>query len=162
MYVKEFEIRWSDIDANRHLGNSAYVNFMSHTRMAFLIENGFGHKALEDHRLGPVVFQERIHYFREIFPGKPLKVSLELRGLSEDGMFFEFLHNFYDHHGKNVARGEMLGGWINLDIRKLTGLPSPLFRNLQKLSRTEDFKILTKEDTRTSGEIPLDKDPKVL
>ena len=41
MYLKEFEIRWSDIDANRHLANSAYLNFMSHTRMAFLMELGF-------------------------------------------------------------------------------------------------------------------------
>ncbi|MFT4831888.1 MAG: acyl-CoA thioester hydrolase [Psychroserpens sp.] len=41
MYLKEFEIRWSDIDANGHLGNTAYVNYMSHTRMTFLNELGF-------------------------------------------------------------------------------------------------------------------------
>jgi len=35
MYFKEFDIRWSDIDANRHLANSAYTNFMSHTRMGW-------------------------------------------------------------------------------------------------------------------------------
>jgi acyl-CoA thioester hydrolase len=42
MFTKEFDIRWSDLDANRHLANSAFINFMSHTRMAYLIENGFG------------------------------------------------------------------------------------------------------------------------
>ena len=41
MYKKQFEIRWSDVDANKHLANSAYTNFMSHTRMAFLMEFGF-------------------------------------------------------------------------------------------------------------------------
>lgn len=25
MYLKEFEIRWNDIDANRHMANSAYI-----------------------------------------------------------------------------------------------------------------------------------------
>ena len=40
MYKKHFEIRWSDVDANGHLANSAYTNFMSHTRMAFFAENG--------------------------------------------------------------------------------------------------------------------------
>jgi acyl-CoA thioester hydrolase len=30
MYLKEFEIRWSDVDANRHLANSAYLNYMAH------------------------------------------------------------------------------------------------------------------------------------
>ncbi len=40
MFVKEFEIRWSDLDANRHMANSAYINFMSHTRMAYLGQLG--------------------------------------------------------------------------------------------------------------------------
>ena len=44
MHLKEFEVRWSDVDANRHLGNSAYINFMSHTRMSFMSEAGFGHQ----------------------------------------------------------------------------------------------------------------------
>ena len=39
MYLKEFEVRWNDIDANRHLANSAYINYMSHTRLSFMLEN---------------------------------------------------------------------------------------------------------------------------
>ena len=112
MYFKEFEIRWSDLDANRHLANSAYINFMSHTRMGFLIESGFTQRELAKQNIGPVVFYEHIYYFKEAFLGKPVKVSLEVAGLSEDGMFFEFLHNFYDANGKNFASCEIMGGWI--------------------------------------------------
>jgi acyl-CoA thioester hydrolase len=43
MHLKEFEIRWSDIDANRHLSNSAYISFMSHTRMSFMTEVGLAY-----------------------------------------------------------------------------------------------------------------------
>ncbi|HET8754232.1 MAG TPA: acyl-CoA thioesterase [Salinimicrobium sp.] len=159
MYLKTFEIRWSDIDANRHLSNTAYVNFMSHTRMGFLMENGFGQEELVKNNLGPVVFHEHIYYFREVFAGKPVKVSLELKGLSEDGMFFEFLHNFYDYKGRNFARGEMLGGWIDLKSRKLTGLPSELIGNFNHLQHTADFKLLTKENTRKYGQKPEDLNP---
>lgn len=159
MYIKSFEIRWSDIDANRHLSNTAYVNFMSHTRMAFLMENGFGQEELVKNNLGPVVFYEHIYYFKEVFAGKPVKVSLELRGLSEDGMYFEFLHNFYDHKGRNFARCEMMGGWIDLKNRKLTGLSSELIRNFDQLQHTDDFKILTKEDTRKFGKKPENLNP---
>ncbi|MEX0273937.1 MAG: acyl-CoA thioesterase, partial [Flavobacteriaceae bacterium] len=81
MYLKEFEIRWSDVDANRHMANSAYLNFMSHTRMSFLMEMGFGQKILSQHQIGPVVFYEHMYYFKEIFPGKPIKVSLEVTGM---------------------------------------------------------------------------------
>ena len=48
MYTKKFEIRWNDLDANKHLGNSAYIEFMSHTRMSFLTEYGVGIDVMEN------------------------------------------------------------------------------------------------------------------
>jgi acyl-CoA thioester hydrolase len=156
MYSKEFEIRWSDVDANRHLRNSAYFDFLSHTRMSFFMDRGFGHEQLAKLNLGPVALHEHMYYFKEVFPGKPISVTLQLKGISENGMFFEFLHNFYDDKGRNVGRCEMLGAWIDLEKRKLTSLPIELFKNIEGLEKTEDFKILTKEDTRKFGQIPKD------
>lgn len=158
MYLKEFEIRWNDIDANRHLANSAYINFMSHTRLSYMLEHGFGQEKMVAYEIGPVVFFEHMYYFKEVFPGKPIKVSLELKGLSEDGMYFSFLHNFFDHKGRNIARCEMMGGWIDLKLRKLRGLPEELYSSLSSLQKTEDFKVLTKEDTRKYAQTPKDLD----
>ena len=154
MYVKEFEVRWNDIDANRHLANSAYINYMSHTRLSFMLENGFCQTKMVAHNIGPVVFYEHMFYFKEVFPGRALQVSLQLKGISQDGKYFSFLHNFFDHKGRNVARCEMMGGWIDLTERKLRGLPEELFMNLNKLDRTEDFYTITKEDTRKFGQVP--------
>jgi acyl-CoA thioester hydrolase len=155
MYTKLFEIRWSDVDANRHLANSAYTNFMSHTRMAFLVEKGFNMKTLAEHNIGPVVFYEHMYYFKEAFLGQPITVSLEVSGLSEDGMFFKFDHNFYNQKGENIAHCEMFGAWINLSTRKLTELPEKLLAIKNTFPRTASFKVLTKEDTRTSGKKPV-------
>lgn len=148
MYLKEFEIRWSDVDANRHLANTAYINYMSHTRMAALIEMGFDHKTLSFHEIGPVVFNEHIYYFQEVFPGKPIRVSVEIMGLSEDAQFFEFHHNFYNHKGENFAHGEMMGAWMDLKTRKLTGLTDVFLKRFQDVEKGEGFRVLTKEDTR--------------
>jgi len=156
MYTKEFEIRWNDVDANRHLRNSAYVDYMSHTRMSFLSDNGLGQKEMGIYNLGPVALYEHMYYFREVFPGKPITVSLQLRGIAEDGKYFEFYHNFYDANGKNFARCEMMGGWIDLTQRKLTALPPKIFDIMHSLDKTEDFKLLTKEDTRRFGQRPKD------
>jgi acyl-CoA thioester hydrolase len=156
MYLKEFEVRWSDVDANRHLANSAYTNFMSHTRMAFLWELGFDQKIMQEQQIGPVVFYEHMYYFKEVFPGRPVKVSLELAGLSKDGMFFEFRHNFYDSKGKNVAHCEMMGAWINLKTRSLTALPDELVKVWSVIEKPEDFRVLTKEDTRKFAKSPRD------
>ena len=156
MYFKEFQIRWNDLDANRHLANSAYVNYMSHTRMSRLTELGFDHQMMAKHQLGPVVFYEHIYYFKEVLPGPPIKVSFEVKGLSEDGMFFEFHHNFYDHKGRNVAHCEMLGGWISLQTRKLTPLSQELLSRFDQAHKSADFRILTKEDTRKFAKKPID------
>lgn len=156
MFIKEFEIRWSDVDANGHMANSAYINFMSHTRMAFLLKLGFNQQTMASHNIGPVVFHEHIYYFKEAFMGKPVRVSLELMGLSEDGMFFEFHHNFYDIEGKNFAHCQIMGAWIDLTTRSLTGLDEQFFGMFNKVPKGEGFKTLTKEDTRKFAVRPKD------
>jgi len=156
MYTKDFEIRWSDMDANGHMANAAYINFMSHTRMAFLMELGFNQRALAENNIGPVVFHEHVHYFKEAFLGKPVKVSLELMGLSEDGKFFEFHHNFYDSKGKNFAHCEIMGAWIDLGTRSLTGLGTAFKEAFDQVPKADGFRVLTKEDTRKSSVKPRD------
>jgi len=47
-----------------------------------------------------------------------------------------------------------MGGWIDLEERKLVGLPPELREDLNQLPHTNDFKILTKEDTRKFGKSP--------
>lgn len=154
MYLKEFEIRWSDVDANRHLANSAYLNYMSHTRMAFLFELGFDQKSLAREQIGPVVFYEHMYYFKEAFPGMPIKVSMEVMGMSEDGKFFEFHHNFYNHKGENFAHCEMMGAWMDLKTRKLIGLTNDFLKSFSGVEKAEGFRVLTKEDTRRFAKAP--------
>lgn len=154
MYIKEFEIRWSDLDANRHLANSAYINFMSHTRMSFLIDYGLDQKVMMHYDMGPVVFFEHVYYFKESFQGQKVKVSFELGGMSKDGMFFRFVHNFFNQAGENLAYCEMQGGWMNLTTRKLTALPEDLLPLLDKAPKTSDFTILTKEHMRAGSRRP--------
>ncbi|NNM19369.1 MAG: thioesterase family protein [Croceitalea sp.] len=156
MFYKEFEVRWSDLDANRHLANSAYINFMSHTRMAYLSALGFNQKSMAAYHIGPVVFYEHMYYFKEVFAGKPVKVSLGFQGMSENGMFFEFHHNFYDAQGKNFAHCEMMGAWMDLNTRKLTGLPKVFLDAFETMEKDPNFKVLTKEHTRKFVKIPKD------
>ncbi len=156
MYIKDFEIRWNDIDANRHLANKSYIEFAAHTRMSFLSESGFDQRLLGTFNIGPVVFYEHIYYFKEVFYGRPVKVSLEISGLSEDGMFYEFRHYFYDYKGRNFAQCEMMGAWLDLGTRKLIPLPEEMRQILDKIEHPADFRILTKEDTRRFHKKPVD------
>jgi len=58
MFLKEFEIRWSDLDANRHLANVTYSIYAGETRMAFLKSLGLTHQRLLNLEIGPIVFNE--------------------------------------------------------------------------------------------------------
>ncbi len=151
MYKKQFEIRWSDVDANSHLANSAYTNFMSHTRMAFFSEYGFSLAEIKKHSLGPVVFYEHMYYFKESFLGAPITVGLEVSGLSTDGMLFMFEHNFYNDKGDHLAYCEMQGAWIDLKTRRLSGLSKELLSLVERFPRSKNFRVLTKADTRNHG-----------
>lgn len=154
MYKKQFEIRWSDVDANGHLANSAYTNFMSHARMSFFNEYGFTMKDIIDNGIGPVVFYEHMYYFKESFIGTPITVTIKVSGLSEDGMLFMFEHDFYNHKGDHLAHCEMQGGWIDLKLRRLRSLPEAMLELAHKFPKSENFKVLTKADTRKHGVRP--------
>lgn len=156
MYLKEFEVRWNDLDANRHLGNSTYIEYMSHTRMSFFIENDMSVDLLAKNDLGPIALYEHIHYFKEILLGEPIKVSLEVAGYTDDIRFVKFHHNFYDARGQHLAHAEILFAFIKLSTRKLGALPETFIKKVRSFPKSEDFRILTKEDTLRYGRKPKD------
>lgn len=157
--MQKFNIRWSDLDPNRHLANSAFMNFMSQTRLDFIKTSGVDHQAMEKYNLGPIAFYEHIYYFKEVSPDEPIFLSAELKGMSEDGTFFAFDHNIYNKDGHNLAHCDMMGAWMDSKTRKLTTLPKTLERKFKELKRADDFRILTKRDTRKHGVKPKHIDP---
>ena len=148
MFLNKINIRWSDLDPNQHLANSAYMNFMSATRMVYMVKQGVSYNDLKKHKIGPVVLREEIHYFQEVFPGEPVFVSQEICGTSEDGRFYRIRHNFYDKNGNNFARGQMMGTWIDMKSRKIIEPPKDIYEKLMSKNHSDDFKTLTKEEIR--------------
>src|SRR5688500_682363 len=96
MYTKSFEIRWSDLDANRHVANSSYVDLLSETRMSFLRENGFTQQKFEEYGMGPVIFTEEFYYIKEIKPNEKIKISVELLANSTDCKYIKFAHCIFN------------------------------------------------------------------
>ena len=156
MYKKEFEIRWNDLDANKHLGNSTYVEYMSHTRMGFLTSCGLSLDVINSYGLGPIVMYEHVYYFKEIGLDDKIKVSLEVSGMSEDGRFIQIEHNFYNEEGKNLANAEMLFSWMDLKTRRFGKISEELLKKIENFPRTKNFRILSREDTKSLIKKPVD------
>ena len=146
-YHYKFDVRWSDIDANKHLANSAYVEYCAQTRMAFMNTHKMGLKELSRWGIGPVILHERYSFFKEIYADQTVFVSLEIAGMSEDASIYQFIHKFYLPDGTHMATAEATGVWIDMMLRKTTTPTDDILEVMQEFS-SESIKILTKEDLR--------------
>lgn len=134
--------RWGDIDFNGHMRNTAYLDACVDVRMMYFAENGFSMREFERHQIGPVVLRDELDYFRELRLLESIKVTLELKGMSEDGSRFRLRNEFFRADGQRAVRVITTGGWLNLQARRLTAPPPELREVLASMSRSEDFEVL--------------------
>ena len=154
-FIKRFDIRWSDLDANRHVSNTAFLAFMNHTRMSFLKQNGLGHEDLRRLNIGPVIFDETFHYLKEVMPHEHIHVDIELVGLSVDYRFVRSGHSLFNSSGEQAVYSTITYCWFDLDKRKvLSEVPLLVKSVFDRMPRSENFSVLTKEDTRRLTHIP--------
>ena len=147
VYYHQFEVRWSDIDANRHLANSTYVEYCAQTRMAFMGKHKMGLKELNRWGIGPVILHEKFSFFKEIYMDQIVYVSLEIGGFSHDGAIYQFLHKFYFPDGTHCATAEATGGWSDMMLRKSTAPPDDIMEVLNQY-KSIHHKVLTREDIK--------------
>ena len=141
-YEKTFEVRATDLDVNRHLTSSVYLEYAIHARMSSMAELGLL-KVLEDEQLAPVVFRDELEYRRELRPMDRLSVSVELAALSDDAARWRLRHEFVRSDGVLSATIRTDGAWLDLSTRKLAVPPPELAEGFARLHRTEDFEALT-------------------
>lgn len=153
-FEESFAIRWSDLDANRHVRNTIFSELATHTRFRMLEALGFSQQRFEALRFGPVMSREEIRYRRELVFGEAVSVSVVCAGLSEDASHWRVHQEVARENGKQAALLTIDGGWIHLDRRKLIAPPDELFRVLHDLPRSADFEVLrstVRESRSTRG-----------
>lgn len=158
LYHHKFEVRWNDLDANRHLANASYVEYCAQTRMAFMAKHRMGLRELNRWGIGPVILHERYSFFKEILMDTEVIVSLEIDGFAEDGSIYRFLHKFYLPDGTHCATAEATGVWIDMMLRKSTTPPDDILEVLQEF-KAENTVTLTREDIKNLPFRPTNVDP---
>jgi acyl-CoA thioester hydrolase len=141
-FEERFRVRWSDLDANRHVRNTIFSEFATHTRFRLLEAHGFPQARFESSRFGPVMFREEIRYRRELLFGEEAAVNVRFAGLSEDGSQWRAHQEVARADGKQCAVLRIDGAWIHLDTRRLVAPPRELLDLLRSLPRTGDFEVL--------------------
>lgn len=142
-FVMNFEVRWSDLDANMHVRHSAYADYCATTRLQCLAANGFGMKDFAAERVGPVLFKETLTYLKEIPPDVTVRVTMKIAGLSADGRKWKIRHElFRSSDGAHAANVEVEGAWMDTKARKIAPPPAKLKDAFEVVEKTEDFQSL--------------------
>lgn len=150
-YQERFDLRWSDLDANRHVRNTVFSELATHTRFRMLEAHGFPQPRFEQARFGPVMFREEIRYRRELVFGDQVTVNVLFAGLSDDGSQWRVHQEVTRGDEKQAAILTIDGAWIHLDTRRLVAPPEELLSVLRTLPRTEDFEPLRSVLRRGGG-----------
>jgi acyl-CoA thioester hydrolase len=118
-YSKTMQIRWSDVDQNRHLRHSVYYDFGALVRISFMSEQGLTARKLEELSIGPILFREEAIFRHEIRPEDKITVDVELTKMNQDFSRWSLRQHFRKEDCTLSAIVTMDGAWIDLNTRKL-------------------------------------------
>ena len=141
-YIKQVEIRWSDLDPNYHLRHSAYYDFGAYCRICFLYDNGITDEVMKHHEIGPILFREECLFKREIIFGDKVSISLQLKSVSADFRKFSMYHEIIKNNNELAAQLTIDAAWMNTRLRRVIVPPEIIINSLDVLPKTEDFKFL--------------------
>lgn len=140
-FIVPIQIRWSDIDQNRHLRHSAYYDYGAMVRMKYLNGHGLTTEKLESLQVGPILFREEAQFRREIKLEDKICVDLEIYSAYEDYSRWSLRHNFVKEDGKTAAIITIDGAWLDLVKRKLTQPPDFVKEIFRSFLHSSDFKF---------------------
>ncbi len=129
------QARWSDMDPNSHMKNTAFLDYAADSRMGFFKSNGFPMARFAQLRMGPMALEDRLTYKREIHLYEPFTVELLLGETSADGSRFSLVNLFWKEDGILAARMETRGAWLDQKARKITAPPGDLREIMAGLPR---------------------------
>ena len=140
-YSKKLQIRWSDIDQNRHLRHSVYYDFGAFVRIAFLTEHGLSSAKMEELKTGPIIFREEAIFKKEIRPEDMITIDVELVSSSPDFGRWSLRHHFRKDDGTVAAILNLDGAWIDIEKRKLT-VPGELIKKaFENFPKSAEYNI---------------------
>ncbi|MWV16028.1 thioesterase [Pseudomonas sp. L-22-4S-12] len=142
MIAFDFQVTWADLDSNAHLKNSRYLDYAAQARFLFLASAGFPPQAFAEARMGPVVFEDRVEYRKELRLLQHFSVRMQIGGMSEDGAKFILVNEVLNPKGELCARVVTSAAWFSLETRKVTPPPPALKTAMEQIERTADFRGL--------------------
>jgi acyl-CoA thioester hydrolase len=142
-YTTIYEVRWTDIDANKHVRYSAYIDAAAEQRYRFFTEHNLPPEAFDKLNMGPVYTTLTANFFREVLLGETLTVKYLLTGLSPSGVRWKVQHDFIKANGKKAVTISLEGTILNLTTRQPAAPTPEIMAVFQLVPRSLQFEVLS-------------------
>ena len=141
-YSKTYEIRFSDIDANRHVNYTTYIDAAGDLRYRFFAEHGFPPERFEQLGISPVYTAITTQFLREVHMGETITITFAIAGLSPQGSRWKVHHDVLKSSGKKAAIIDAEGLIIDLTSRRAIAPLPELLEVFNLCPRIRDFEII--------------------
>jgi len=112
----DFEVRDYECDMEGIVNNAVYMNYLEHTRHAFLKHKGFDFAALTQKGIHLVVIRIEADYLFPLRSGDKLHVTTNIERVSK--LRFGFLQDIFRlHDNKPVMNAKVIGTSLNAEGR---------------------------------------------
>lgn len=140
-FIKNIEIRWSDLDPNFHVLHSKYYDFGAYSRMSFFVEHGMTPKKMSEYNIGPILFREECIFKKEISFGDAITVNLLLTKYTDDYGRWSMQHEIFKNADTLAAIINIDGAWMDTNKRKLTLPPESMHHIFNNTPRSINFEV---------------------
>ena len=142
------QVRWSDIDQNRHLRHSVYYDYGATVRISCFSDHGLTNLKFEELHIGPILFREEAIFKREIKFEDKITVDMEVTKATRDFARWSIRHQFFKEDNTLSAILTMDGAWIDVRKRRLTVPDEYVQKIFDDFPKSADF-IWTEPKRRT-------------
>ena len=132
-------IRWSDIDPNFHVLHSRYYDYCTNARMQVLAENGITMQAIQEEKVGPILFREECVFKKELSFGDEIEIRIKLLKATSDFSRWSFVNEIWKNNDTLAAVVTVDGAWMDSMKRKLAIPPESFQKAFAVIPKAENF-----------------------
>lgn len=140
-FVVPIQIRWSDIDQNRHLRHSAYYDYGAMVRMIYLNSHGLTTEKMEELQVGPILFREEALFRKEIKLEDKITMDVEIVSARSDYSRWTLRHTLLKEDQSIACIINIDGAWLDLVKRKLAQPPEFVKDIFKSFPKSSDFQV---------------------
>lgn len=138
-FIREVQVRWSDLDPNFHLRHSIYYDWGAFCRVEYLYAIGLTAEKMKQLHIGPILFREECVFRKEIHLGDKVSIDLKVSKAKKDFSRWTVEHHIYKNEKILSAILTVDIAWMDTAKRKLAVLPAEEQRAFDEMPKAENF-----------------------